>query len=84
MSGYIFEKKITLGNVIQISVLLIAVIGGYIGIKTSVDANTLAIKANVEAIAQMRGDTDGLDVLNYKVDANAKTLARIEKILDSE
>jgi len=82
MSGYIFEKKITLGNMIQILILAVAVIGGYFGIKTSVDANTVAIKANVHSIAKMRGDMDSLDVLNYKVDANAKALARIEKKLD--
>ena len=82
MSGYTFEKKISLGNIIQILLLAFALIGGYFGMKASIDANTTVIKANSEAISQMQGETQGLDVLTYKVDANAKTLARIESKLD--
>ncbi|MGB0908206.1 MAG: hypothetical protein ACPGVT_11990 [Maricaulaceae bacterium] len=84
MSGYVFEKKITLGNIIQIVMIIFTVIAGYATIKTRVDANTVAVKTNIESIAQMRHDTDGLDVLTYKVDNNAKTLARIEAKLDEQ
>ena len=81
MNGYSFEKKITLGNIIQIVVLSVAVIGGYFGIKTSVNANTASHKANAEAIRSMQAQTSGMDVLLFKVDMNTAALSRIEEKL---
>ena len=82
MSGYSFEKKITLGNMIQILILSVAVIGGFFGIKSAVNANTVAHMANAEAIRSMQAQTSGMDVLIFKVDMNTAALSRIEEKLD--
>lgn len=82
MSGYTFEKKISLGNIIQIGLLGIAIIGGYFGMKASIDANTKAHQINTKAISQMQSETQSLDVLTYKVDSLTSTVARIEAKLD--
>ena len=82
MSGYSFEKKITLGNIIQIIILSVALIGGFFGIKSAVDANTAAHMANSEAIRAMQTQTSGMDVLIFKVDMNTAALSRIEEKLN--
>ena len=54
----------------------------WFGIVANVDANAMVAENNKEAIVVLEEKTDGLDVIEFKVDANAKVLARIEAKLD--
>lgn len=77
-----FDKKISLGNVLQIGVIVIGIVGMYFALKYGQAANTVAIERNTIAIQKLVEDSEGNDVLEYKVDQLTESVARIEKKLD--
>ena len=49
-----FENKFTIGNVIQIGLLLLALVVGWIRLEGKADANAKEIHRNAESIYQLR------------------------------
>ena len=55
MSGYTFEKKITLGNVLQIAVIVVAIMSAYFAVIGQVKMNTNTIE-RIEIVVQQNSD----------------------------
>ena len=79
MDGFTLKKDI---NVTTITTFIVAVAAFYFGTKGALAANAQAAADNKAAIELIEEKTDNIDVIEFKVDMNARALARIEAKLD--
>ena len=76
------NTQINVGNIITILLVLFGGFAAWFGIVSKVDANEVASTNNRAAIVVIEEKTDSIDVIEFKVDMNARALARIEAKLD--
>lgn len=78
------DTNISVGNILTIGTILFGGIMAWFAIVEKVNASDTRSLANQQSIITIQEKTDGLDVIEFKVDMNAKSLARIENILADE
>ena len=76
------NTQINVGNIITILLVLFGGFAAWFGIVSKVDANEIVGSSNKSAIVVIEEKTDSIDVIEFKVDMNARALARIEAKLD--
>lgn len=76
------NTQINVGNIITILLVLFGGFAAWFGIVSKVNANETSSVNNKAAIVVIEEKTDGIDVIEFKVDMNARALARIEAKLD--
>jgi len=82
MSGYTFEKRITLGNLIQIAVIIAGIFGAYFAIIGDVKINEQNILRIEKTVEQNSEITRKIDVIENEIGHISQSLQRLEQKLD--
>lgn len=81
-SGYSFKKEISLGNIIQVAVLIVGMTGGYFVVIGDIETNRRQIVRLEKTVDQNSNFTRKIDVIENELGHIASTLDRLEEKLD--